>query len=97
MKESGHIGLTIQRCIIIIVVKEKFMKRILLVIVVLFLFSCDSQMKRCTYDVYQAGRKISDDYIKYIRPSEWCESYSKSGTVYRLKKVDMVKVKDIIK
>ena len=72
------------------------MKKLLFIIILLF-FSCDSEMKRCTYDVYQFGRKLPDGHIKYIRISEWCESYAQDGVIYKLKDVDTVKVKDIKK
>ena len=73
------------------------MRKMLLVIAVLCLASCDYKMKECSYDVYQQGKKVPGVYRKYISPSKWCESFSKDGVVYKLKSVDMVKVRDIKK
>lgn len=73
------------------------MKKLLFVVIVLFLASCDYQVKRCTYEVYQHGKKLPGTYVKYIDRPKWCESYSKGGVVYKLKDVDLVKVRDIKK
>jgi len=78
------------------------MKRLFLVIVLwsfvfLVFICCDSKMKRCTYDVYQHGKLLPQQHIRYIRRSEWCEGYSREGILYMLDKVETVSVKDIVK
>jgi len=75
------------------------MKRIILVVAVLslFLVSCDNNMKRCTYNVYQHGKLLPQKHVKYIRLSEWCEGYSSDGVLYVLDKVDVVNVSKIMK
>jgi len=68
--------------------------RILIALALLFI-GCDSKIKRCEYEVYQHGVKIPSLYTKYVRVSEWCESHSKDGVVYKLIGSDIIKVKDI--
>ena len=73
------------------------MKKLLLVIAVIFLCSCDAEMKRCTYEVYQSGKKLPENHTEYIDISKWCRSYSAGNVVYILKEVKKVKIKDIMK
>ena len=73
------------------------MKKLLFIIAVLSLMSCDSKLKECTYEVYQSGKVLPGEYKEYIRVSEWCESHSKYGVVYKLKDVKVIKVKDLKK
>ena len=63
----------------------------------MFLCSCDAEMKRCTYEVYQNGTKLPESHVDYIGLSKWCRSYSAGNAVYILKEVKKVKIKDIMK
>lgn len=71
------------------------MKKLLFVLIVLLLFSCDSKMKKCSYTVYQHGKKLPEKYVKYIDLCKWCESFIQDGVIYKLDKVETVRVKDI--
>ena len=68
---------------------------ICLILVSMVLISCDSKIKRCSYDIYQQGKKLPTVYTKYVKVPEWCESYSKDGVVYKLISTDIIYVKDI--
>lgn len=63
----------------------------------ILLVSCDEKIKRCTYEVYQHGKKIYRNFYEYTDINKWCKSYSKDGVVYKLKDVDIIRVKDIQK
>lgn len=74
------------------------MKKILLVLAILFLSSCDIKVKKCTYDVYQKGVKLQTDHVAYmIHQKNICKDFSKDGNFFKLKEVKYVNYNEVMK
>jgi hypothetical protein len=77
-------------------IREVVMKKLLLIIPVFLLLSCDFKVKRCTYDVYQQGKILPEKHVEYtLRLSDRCKDFSKGNLFFKLKDVDIVKAKDV--